>query len=237
MSASYPGNANFSAVNNTATPLAVGVPNTDHNTRYVFWAYNDLLGRPPDAGGASYWAGLLNSGVPRSTVSWALVNSAEYRGAVLGSYYRKFLGRSIDPTGLNYWVGQVGAGLSFEQFQSLLIGSTEYFQNGAKGQSNNAKFVQSMYQDLLGSRARRRWPELLHGSPQRRNAAPARGRGDRVQHRAPGRHRRRVLPELPEPPRRSGRAQLLGRPAPGRQPRRQLIVALIVGSNEYFSLV
>ena len=46
--ATYAGNANFAASNNTAAPLQVGVPNTDHFTRYVYWVYNDLLGRTPD---------------------------------------------------------------------------------------------------------------------------------------------------------------------------------------------
>ena len=39
------------------------MPNTDHNTRYVYWVYNDLLGRSPDTAGVNYWASLLNSGV------------------------------------------------------------------------------------------------------------------------------------------------------------------------------
>jgi hypothetical protein len=148
--ATYAGNANFAASNNTAAPLQVGVPNTDHNTRYVYWVYNDLLGRSPDTAGVNYWASLLNSGVPRPTVAWALVNSNEYRGDVLGSMYQQFLGRSIDATGLAYWTNQVAGGMTFEQFQSLLIGSNEYFLSGAKGKGNNSDFVKSMYQDILG---------------------------------------------------------------------------------------
>ena len=88
------------------------MPNTDHNTRYVYWVYNDLLGRSPDTAGVNYWASLLNSGVPRPTVAWALVNSNEYRGDVLGGMYQQFLGRSIDATGLAYWTNQVAGGMT-----------------------------------------------------------------------------------------------------------------------------
>ena len=77
------------------------------NSAYVQTVFRNLLGRTVDAGGLAYWTGVLDSGVPRSTVSWALVNSTEYRSNVISGMYRTFLNRNTDTAGLNYWVGQV----------------------------------------------------------------------------------------------------------------------------------
>src|SRR5262249_14459817 len=150
VSASFAGSTNFAAANNTGAPMILGVPNTDHNTRYVYWVYNDLLGRSPDPAGAAYWPALLNSGTPRSPVARALVNSTEYRNEVISGMYADFLNRPTDTAGLNYWVTQVAFGMTFEKFECNLIGSNEYYQSGAKGGSKPAQFVTSMYEDILG---------------------------------------------------------------------------------------
>ena len=110
VSATYAGDANFQATNNTAAPLQVGVPNSDHFTRYIYWVYNDLLGRTPEAGGAAFWLGQLNAGVPRPAVATALVFSNEYRADVISDMYQQFLNRSTDAGGLNFWVNQVAVG-------------------------------------------------------------------------------------------------------------------------------
>ena len=120
------------------------------NAAYVQTVYQNLLGRAVDPAGSSYWTGVLDSGVPRQTVSWALVNSDEYRSDVIAGMYAKFLNRGPDAGGLSYWVGQVAGGMTFEWFQSFLIGSDEYYGSGAKGKGDNTDFVKSMYSDVLG---------------------------------------------------------------------------------------
>jgi hypothetical protein len=41
--------------------------------------YFDMLQRGPDAGGFSWWVGVLNAGVPLTSVIDAFLNSAEYQ--------------------------------------------------------------------------------------------------------------------------------------------------------------
>jgi hypothetical protein len=44
--------------------------------------YFDMLRRDPDAGGFSYWIGILNSGVPLASVIDGFLNSAEYQARI-----------------------------------------------------------------------------------------------------------------------------------------------------------
>jgi hypothetical protein len=137
------------AVGRSSTPLA-SVQSATPSESYVTHVYSDLLGRAPDSGGLGYWSDLLGSGVPRPAVAWALVTSDEYRGDVIAEMYQQYLQRSVDAGGQAYWVAQVRGGLSFEQFESLLLGSDEYYVNPNKGAANPAAFVASMYHDMLG---------------------------------------------------------------------------------------
>ena len=167
-------------------------------TAYVQRVYQDLVGRAPEAAGMSYWTGVLNSGIPRAAVAWALVTSDEYRSGVIGRMYQQYLGRASDAGGLAYWVGQVGAGLTFEQFQVLLLGSDEYFVSPNKGKSDPTHFVDAMYRDVLGRPVDAVGQNYFVGQLVSGTSTRADRQRARVQLRAPHVDRQRLLPALPQ---------------------------------------
>jgi Domain of unknown function (DUF4214) len=122
----------------TEHALAAYVEPTTATERYVQRVYSDLLGRSPDAGGAAYWADLVDSGVSRSTVAWTIVSgsavagaitwSAEAIGSRVNGYYQALLGRNADASGCNYWVYLIGHGHRDEESVALLVGSDEYLR-------------------------------------------------------------------------------------------------------------
>ncbi|MFM6001598.1 MAG: DUF4214 domain-containing protein [Dolichospermum sp.] len=77
--------------------------------------YVTLLGRAADAPGQNYWTQLLNTGVPVSSVSQAIVASPEaqnkYAGLINSQFiqliYSNAFGRTAEIEGLNYWVGRL----------------------------------------------------------------------------------------------------------------------------------
>jgi hypothetical protein len=116
--------------------------------RFITQAYHDLLGRAPDAAGLAYWAGLFNSGTPRSQVATALSHSDEYYGnIIIAPAYRKYLGRDSDAAGIKFWVGQMRNGLTDEQLEAGFIASPEYYAHNG---GTDKGWIDGTYQDLLG---------------------------------------------------------------------------------------
>ncbi len=142
---SAPSWASYEVVAESDTAPAVG-------QRLATQVYRDLLGREGDAGGLSYWAGLVDSGQPRYHVAQSLASSTEYRGQQVQAQYLKYLGRSTDGTlqsgGEGFWIGYIAGGHTLEQLGESLIASNEYFQG--KGQGTNAGYVNALYHDILG---------------------------------------------------------------------------------------
>jgi hypothetical protein len=163
---STPGQAPFSLTHRYATPgtytvraiwsdsagesnsqdLALTVTPTP-NQRFVTRAFQDLLGRAPDAGGLAYWVAQLDQGVPRSAVAEQLTHSAEYYATIIRPAYQQFLGRDADDAGVAFWTARMQQGLTDEQLQASFIGSPEYFQHSG---GTNKSWVDAMYHDLLG---------------------------------------------------------------------------------------
>ena len=234
----YPGNANFAASSNTTSPLQVGVPNTDHNTRYVYWVYNDLLGRSPDTGRRQL---LGRPAEQRRPAPDGGVGAREQHRVPRRRARRHVpeVPRPLDRPDRPGLLDRPGGarGMSFEQFQSLPHRLHRVLPDGAKGKGNNATFVQSMYQDILGRGARRRRPQLLHGPAQRRNAARRSSSAAIVfstEHLAStvdGYYEHFLSRGVDA----SGQSYWVNQLQHGS--RDELIVALIIGSDEYFSLV
>jgi hypothetical protein len=84
-------------------------------TGYVTAVYGDLLHRAPEPSGGAFWATLLNSGAPRTTVSDYLVYSYESLANVVIAAYGAYLGRSPDPGGLAFWTAQLIGGMTDER--------------------------------------------------------------------------------------------------------------------------
>jgi hypothetical protein len=90
--------------------------------------YEDVLGRPADAGGAAFWlAALPNSG--RYTVALGFTESAEHESQVIQSDYDTFLHRPVSPAEIQSWVSffMNGDGTN-EDVISGFLGSPEYSQ-------------------------------------------------------------------------------------------------------------
>ncbi len=78
-------------------------------------AYNDLLNRQPESGGAAFWTDYLQNN-PVIILRANLIASDEYLDASgstdawLGDIYLEILGRSIDSSGARYWAEQLTNG-------------------------------------------------------------------------------------------------------------------------------
>lgn len=114
---------------------------------YVTAVYENVLGRPPDSFGLTYWSTQLDQGTARGAVAAQLTHSAEYYGTIITPAYTLFLGRSPDTTGLAFWVGQMQSGLTDEQLEAGFIGSPEYYQHSG---GTDRLWVDAMYVNLLG---------------------------------------------------------------------------------------
>jgi hypothetical protein len=116
---------------------------------FVTQAYQDLLGRAPDANGLAYWSGLVNQGlVTRNKVAFGIESSTEFATAEVQQVYARFLHRSPDSGGLSNWTAFLHAGGTFEQLETTVAGSPEYFQS--RGGGTNDGFLTAFYQDALG---------------------------------------------------------------------------------------
>ncbi|HEX7449843.1 MAG TPA: DUF4214 domain-containing protein, partial [Pirellulales bacterium] len=117
------------------------------NQPFVNQAYQDLLGRPADAGGLAYWAARLNSGTSQVAIAQALTHSDEYDSIVISAAYQNDLARLPDAGGLAYWTAKLHAGLSDEQLEADLLGSEEFCANAGDG---DELWLNAIYVSVLG---------------------------------------------------------------------------------------
>jgi uncharacterized protein (TIGR03118 family) len=90
--------------------------------------YEDLLGRPADAAGESYWLAQLSSGANRADVAYGFAASRERESQRITDDYMHYLGRQPDDQGINFWVDQFAAGMTNENVITGFVASDEYFQ-------------------------------------------------------------------------------------------------------------
>jgi hypothetical protein len=113
----------------------------------VAQVFQDLLQRPVDPAGLSFWSGQLDQGATRQQVVLGIEGGQEFRTLTVQGLYQTFLHRTADPLGLSTFVTFLGSGGTVEQVQALLSGSAEYFQTRAGGTNNG--FLDAVYQDAL----------------------------------------------------------------------------------------
>jgi PKD repeat protein len=116
-------------------------------TRYVQQLYLDLLGRPVDAAGATYWTQLINAGGSRATAAFAIVSGHEYHAKMIEGVFQQVLHRGIDAQGVAYWSGLLDTGASVENLTAFIMGSDEYYAR-AGGTPNG--FINAAFADVLG---------------------------------------------------------------------------------------
>jgi hypothetical protein len=132
----------------TAATVTDNVIDPTANEEYVMRLYQELLQRPPDAGGLAFWSGLLDQGTSRTQVALGIEQSPEYRQNEVRTLYSHYLNRSVDPSGLAAFTNLLTQGGTLEQAAADIVTSPEYFQT--RGGGTNAVFLSAVYQDALG---------------------------------------------------------------------------------------
>jgi hypothetical protein len=115
--------------------------------QFVSAAYQDILGRLPDAAGLANITQLLNNGVSQSTIASILAHSDEALANIVTPIYQKYLGRLPDAAGLQFWISQLHGGMTDSQMTANILGSNEFFQSTG---GTAANWITALYADLLG---------------------------------------------------------------------------------------
>ncbi|MEO7651177.1 MAG: DUF4214 domain-containing protein [Bryobacteraceae bacterium] len=116
---------------------------------FVQRMYRDFLGRPADAAGLSFWAGVLSTS-SRAAVALSFFNSPEFRDTSLyiANAYTAILARDPDYSGFAFWLTQIRNGAPPVNIVNSFIVSPE-FQN-TYGTLTNAQFINQVYLNVLG---------------------------------------------------------------------------------------
>ena len=137
------------SITGTSGSIAVSNAETGNKNTYVQQLYVDLLHRNADPQGLQFATQLLNEGsVSRAQLVLMFEGSLEYRGIEVEDFYEKYLGRLADPQGLAVWEAFLGNGGAMLQLEAKILGSPEYF--AGHGRSTNQGLVDAIYTDLLG---------------------------------------------------------------------------------------
>jgi uncharacterized delta-60 repeat protein len=119
------------------------------NQRFVQQIYLDVLQRPAELGGLTFWSGLLDNGqATRIQVVQGIQQSAEYRSLVVGSLYNLYFHRPVDATGLADWTSFLASGGTADQLRAQLLGSDEYARAHSGGDTGPS-FLEGLYHDVL----------------------------------------------------------------------------------------
>ncbi len=114
---------------------------------FINATYQDLLGRPVDSGGLSFWLGAMSQGATRGQIVQGITGSREYRSRQVDRLYATLLGRSADALGQSTFTNALGAGVTLSQLEATFLASDEYFQRtGAEPDG----FLSALYHDVLG---------------------------------------------------------------------------------------
>ena len=101
------------------------------NSQFVDLVYQNVLNRPADAGGKSFWLGQLNGGMPRGSMMIGFSESAEYLSTIFSETYvtMMYIGmlkRAPDTGGFNFWVGYLDGGNSGQALINGFLGAPEF---------------------------------------------------------------------------------------------------------------
>ncbi|MBA2497077.1 MAG: DUF4214 domain-containing protein [Acidimicrobiia bacterium] len=116
--------------------------------------YADLLGRPADPVGLSYWASQVRFGyVPAYGVAETLLGSTEaaQRTAPVARLYWAFFLRTPDSVGLQYWLDQFRGGMPLADIAQWFATSDEL--QARYSVLNDAAFVNLVYRNILDREA------------------------------------------------------------------------------------
>lgn len=91
--------------------------------------YEEILGRPAEAGGLAFWTGLAAT-VARPTIALDFYQSLESRRDRVEALYRTLLGRAPEASGWSHWAGVLANGRDLD-LAMVLAASDEYFSRAA----------------------------------------------------------------------------------------------------------
>ncbi len=121
-------------------------PVTVHG-KYVTQAYQDFLGRKPQAFELTSWSDRLASGTSPLEFVDALSNSTEWTGFVVDGLYLDTLGRKADAEGRGFWASRLASGLPVATLAASFYGSPEYVDRQG---GTHELWVGELYHALLG---------------------------------------------------------------------------------------
>ena len=119
---------------------------------FAMQQYRDFLNREGDAGGISYWTGLLaNNSSPRAETIQSFFGSTEFQASVapVVRLYLAYFNRIPDYGGLSFWVNE------FQSGRYTLAAISQNFATSSEftttyGALSNSAFVNRLYTDVLG---------------------------------------------------------------------------------------
>ena len=118
------------------------------NSQFVSLVYQNVLGRPADAGGLAYWTGQVNSGaMTRGQVMLAFSESQEnlavsFNKVFVVQIYVGMLRRSPEQGGFDYWVGQLNGGRSGLDLIGGFLASNEYLNRFVHPTADVIRFLE-----------------------------------------------------------------------------------------------
>ncbi|HVC98840.1 MAG TPA: S8 family serine peptidase [Pirellulales bacterium] len=149
------------------TPAPAPTAPQDPDAAFVAALYLDVLGRPVDAAGSSFWTGVLASGMSRSQLAAILWQSAEHRGDQVAADYQTYLHRAPGAAELDHWVQLIESGVSETSVADAFLSSAEY----QSAHSDDVSFIEGLFDDLLGRAVDEgtlnTWTSLLHSGANR----------------------------------------------------------------------
>lgn len=105
----------------------------EYRTDLLNGVYQQMLGRPIDAGGLSFWLNAMQAGLPIESVITAVAGSSEYvfdhgssTQGLVQALYQNLLGRAASPGDVAYWSGILSRGVPPSSVAAAIVGSTEY---------------------------------------------------------------------------------------------------------------
>jgi hypothetical protein len=97
-------------------------------------AYQQYLGRAPDAAGLQWWQNEAAKGVPISSIVDGIAHSAE---ADLNKLYQGVLGRAPDAAGLSFWMNAYGPNMDGTEMSDFLKNAAPELQAKDGGSQND----------------------------------------------------------------------------------------------------
>jgi hypothetical protein len=138
----------FAAARAATIAYPVNLPTVSPTDAYIGAVYRDLLGRPADATGLSFWRTYLNNGGSRTGMAAQILATGEARSLLVQSFYNTYLGRPAAPAECAGLIGLLNQGATDSQGRGVVLGSLEYY--AGHGQSTVEGFITALYKDVLG---------------------------------------------------------------------------------------